>query len=153
MNGPGRSDSPYIIRSGAAAESRLELLARICTATASCTWPQGTPTAGSPAVGAQLAGFLHDLGDTEVEVGVRQPVLRKPADQMIHAATVDAIANPVITQGLATAEEVDGLVRTLTDYARAPDTISTLPRIVQICDRRSFSRENPKRPNLIGVFR
>ncbi|MGB2811477.1 MAG: class I SAM-dependent methyltransferase, partial [Mycobacterium sp.] len=30
MNAPGHSRTSYIIRSGAAAESRLELLARIC---------------------------------------------------------------------------------------------------------------------------
>lgn len=94
----------------------------------------------SPAVGAELAGFLHDLGAAEVEVDITQPVLRTAADQMIHAATMDAIANPVITRGLATAEEVDGLVRTLTDYAHAPGTVSTLPRIVQVSGRRPDSR-------------
>ncbi len=105
----------------------------------------------SPAVGAELARFLHDLGATEVEVDLTQPVLRTPADQMIHAATMDAIANPVIMRGLATAEEVDGLVRTLIDYARAPGTVSTLPRIVQVSGRRPFSGENANRPNLVGA--
>ena len=90
----------------------------------------------SPAVGAELACFLRDLGAAEVEVDLTQPVLRTPADQMIHAATMDAIADPVISQGLATAEEVDGLVRTLADYARAPGTVSTLPRVVQVSGRR-----------------
>jgi 2-polyprenyl-3-methyl-5-hydroxy-6-metoxy-1,4-benzoquinol methylase len=94
----------------------------------------------SPAVGAELACFLHDLGATEVEVDLTQPVLRTPEDQMIHAVTMDAIANPVIMRGLASAEEVDGLVRTLTDYAHAPGTVSTLPRIVQVSGRRPVSR-------------
>jgi 2-polyprenyl-3-methyl-5-hydroxy-6-metoxy-1,4-benzoquinol methylase len=94
----------------------------------------------SPAVGAELACFLRDLGATEVEVDLTQPVLRTPADQMIHAATMDAIADPVITRGLASAEEVDGLVRALMDYARAPGTVSTLPRIVQVSGRRPVSR-------------
>jgi SAM-dependent methyltransferase len=96
----------------------------------------------SPAVGAELACFLHDLGATEVEVDLTQPVLRTPEDQMIHAVTMDAIANPVIMRGLASAEEVDGLVRTLTDYAHAPGTVSTLPRIVQVSGRRPVSRGN-----------
>ena len=90
----------------------------------------------SPAIGAELASFLHDQGATDVEVDLNQPVLRTPADQMIHAATMDAIAEPVITRGLATEEEVDGLVRVLIDYARAPGTVSTLPRIVQVSGRR-----------------
>jgi hypothetical protein len=55
---------------------------------------------------------------------------------------MDAIANPVIMRGLASAEEVDGLVRTLTDYAHAPGTVSTLPRIVQVSGRRPVSRGN-----------
>jgi SAM-dependent methyltransferase len=107
----------------------------------------------SPAVGAELACFLHDLGATEVEVDLIQPVLRTPEDQMIHAVTMDSIANPVITRGLATAEEVEGLVQTLMDYARASGTVSTLPRFVQVSGRRPFSRGNANRPNMFEAFR
>lgn len=53
-----------------------------------------------------------------MEVDLTQPVLRTLADQMIHAATMDAIADSAITRGLATADEVDRLVRMLIDYAR-----------------------------------
>lgn len=97
----------------------------------------------SPAVGAELACFLRDLGATEVQVDLTQPVLHHGEDQMIHAVTLGAIANPLITHGLATAEEIDGLVRTLTDYAHAPGTVSTLPRIVQVCGRRPDSPRHP----------
>lgn len=97
----------------------------------------------SPAVGAELACFLRDLGATEVKVDLAQPVLRTSEDQMIHAVTMGAIANPVITHGLATVEEIDGLVRTLTDYAHAPGTVSTLPRFVQVCGRRPDSLRHP----------
>jgi len=89
----------------------------------------------SPGVGCELATMLRDLGATEVEVDVVQPVLREPADIQAHARTMEAIAAPVIEQGLATEAEVAELVAQLDEFATTPGVVATLPRIIQVSAR------------------
>lgn len=88
-----------------------------------------------PDVGSELAGLLVGLGANDVEVDVVQPVLRRPEDLQIHARTMEAIADLVVAQGLATRAEVDDLVTRLDQWAATPGTVATLPRIVQVAAR------------------
>jgi hypothetical protein len=92
-----------------------------------------------PDVGSHLAPMLTELGATDVSVNVAQPVLRAPADLRAHARTMEAIAGPVIDQGLATAHEVADLVAQLDEFAVTPDVVATLPRIIQVSARASES--------------
>jgi 2-polyprenyl-3-methyl-5-hydroxy-6-metoxy-1,4-benzoquinol methylase len=93
-----------------------------------------------PDVGPELAGVLVALGATDVEVDVAQPVLRGPADLQIHARTMEAIAGPVVAQGLATSDEITGLVAQLDEFAATPGVVATLPRIVQVNARAPRTR-------------
>jgi hypothetical protein len=52
-----------------------------------------------------------------------------------HARTMEAIAAPVIAQGLATEVEVAELVAQLDEFAATPDTVATLPRTIQVNGR------------------
>ncbi|HEY3671747.1 MAG TPA: hypothetical protein VGN51_12495, partial [Acidimicrobiia bacterium] len=88
-----------------------------------------------PDVGSHLAPMLTELGATDVTVDVVQPVLRTPADIRAHACTMEAIAGPVIDQGLATADEVADLVARLDEFAATPGVVATLPRIIQVSAR------------------
>lgn len=85
-----------------------------------------------PDIGAELAPMLAGAGAEVDTVDVVQPVLRRPADLQIHARTMEAIAEPVISQGLATAAEVGELVDALDVWAQEPGVVATLPRIVQV---------------------
>ncbi len=85
-----------------------------------------------PDVAPELAPLLRELGATDVFVDVVQPVLRLPADLQIHARTMEAIAEPVIAQGLASQEELLQLVEELGELAKTPGMVATLPRIVQV---------------------
>jgi len=89
----------------------------------------------SPDIGCELAGLLHDLGATDIDVGVVQPLLREPADLQIHARTMEAIAAPVVEQGLATEAEVAEIVADLDRFAVTPGVYATLPRIIQVSAR------------------
>jgi SAM-dependent methyltransferase len=93
-----------------------------------------------PDVGAELAPLLTDLGATDVHVDIVQPVLRIPADLRAHACTMEAIARPVIDQGLALADEVAALVAQLEEFALTPGVVATLPRIIQVS---AFAPEDP----------
>ena len=86
----------------------------------------------SPRVGPELAPMLRDLGAEDVAVDIVQPVLRSPEDLRITPRTMEAIAGPVIANGVADADEVARLVARLDDWAEEPGVVSTLPRTVQI---------------------
>ena len=88
-----------------------------------------------PDVGSELAGMLREVGANDVEVDVVQPLLRTPEDIGAHARTMEAIAGPVIAQGLATEAEVAQLVIDLDTFASTPGAVATLPRIIQVRGR------------------
>lgn len=88
-----------------------------------------------PDVGPKLAGLVRELGGTDVEVDLTQPVLRRPVDLQIHARTMEAIAGPVSAQGLATETEIADLITELDEWSATPGVVATLPRIVQVSAR------------------
>jgi 2-polyprenyl-3-methyl-5-hydroxy-6-metoxy-1,4-benzoquinol methylase len=88
-----------------------------------------------PDVGCELAVLLRDLGATDIDVEIVQPVLRVPADLQIHARTMEAIAGPIIEQGLATETEVAEIVAELDRFAATPGVFATLPRLIQVSAR------------------
>jgi hypothetical protein len=90
-----------------------------------------------PDAGCEFAGMLRELGASDVRVDLIQPMLRVPEDIQAHARTMEAIAAPVIEQGLATEEEVGHLVTKLDEFANTPGAVATLPRVIQVSARAS----------------
>jgi SAM-dependent methyltransferase len=88
-----------------------------------------------PDVGRHLAPLLRELGAVDIDVQLVQPVLRGPEDLEVHARTMEAIAGPVVAQGLATEAEVAALVAELDEWSATPGVVATLPRVVQVCAR------------------
>jgi SAM-dependent methyltransferase len=88
-----------------------------------------------PDVASENAPTLAALGATDIHLDVLQPVLRTPADIRAHACTMEAIAQPVLAQGLATADEIETLVAQLDEFATTPGAVATLPRLVQVSAR------------------
>ena len=60
-----------------------------------------------------------------------QPLGTQGEVKLINALTMENIADAAIGDGLATAEEVDGIVRDLDALAADPHSITGLPRVVQ----------------------
>ncbi|MFM7225097.1 MAG: class I SAM-dependent methyltransferase [Actinomycetota bacterium] len=90
----------------------------------------------SPHIGPDLAPILRDLGAEAVQVDIVQPVLRTPEDLRITPCTMEAIAGPVIANGVADADEVERIVTRLNAWAEEPGVVCTLPRTVQVAGRR-----------------
>ena len=88
-----------------------------------------------PDVAPAIPPLLRELNATDVSVDVVQPLLREQADLQIHARTMEAIAESVLAQGLATEGELRELVDELDDLAKTPGVVATLPRIVQVTAR------------------
>ena len=88
-----------------------------------------------PDFACEIAPALAALGATDIEVDVLSVVLRTPEDIRAHACTMEAIAAPVLAQGLATADEIVDLVAQLDEFADTPGVVATLPRVVQVSAR------------------
>ena len=70
-----------------------------------------------PDFACEIAPTLAALGATDIHVDVVQPVLRGTDELRAHACTMEAIAQPALAQGIATAEEIDELVSQLDELA------------------------------------
>jgi len=88
-----------------------------------------------PDAACELPGMLRELGATDVSIDLVQPMLRVPEDVQAHARTMEAIAEPVLAQGLATEAEVAELIAQLDEFAATPDNVATLPRTIQVTGR------------------
>lgn len=83
-------------------------------------------------IGARLPSLVADAGFTNIAVQVTQPAGLTGEVKLITPLTMENIAEALVTQHLATQEEVDRLVDELYEYANTPGTLAGLPRIVQV---------------------
>jgi hypothetical protein len=86
---------------------------------------------GDPNIGPRLMGLLMDRGLEEVGVGVVQPAYRRGPGKRIAQVTMEHIREAVVQEGLASPEEVNAVVAGLSQFARNPRTLLSLPRIFQ----------------------
>ncbi|MBI3862377.1 MAG: methyltransferase domain-containing protein [Planctomycetia bacterium] len=86
---------------------------------------------GDPHIGPRLPGLLHDAGLEKIEVHVVQPVGMEGEIKLINPITLENIADSVVEDGLATRDEVSAIIAELYAFARTPNTLVSLPRIVQ----------------------
>ena len=92
---------------------------------------------GDPDIGPRLPGLLMDAGFAAVGVNIVQPIATEGDAKLINAITMEAIADPVLAEGLATRDEIDTLVQELYDFAANPRTVAGMPRVVQVWGTRS----------------
>lgn len=91
---------------------------------------------GDPDIGPRVPLLLEQGGFEQVEVNIVQPAGIRGEAKLINALTMENIADAVLHDGLATREEIDGLVRELYACAADPRTITGLPRVVEAWGRR-----------------
>jgi SAM-dependent methyltransferase len=91
---------------------------------------------GDPNIGPRLLSLLLDTGLDEVHVEVVQPTFRSGAGKRIPAITMEHIQEAVVQEGLASGQEVERIVADLDQFAAAPRTILSLPRIFQVWGRK-----------------
>ena len=65
------------------------------------------------------------------------PTFHAGPGKRLAAVTLEHIRESIVTAGLTTHAEVDALVRELNAFADDPRTLMSLPRIFQLCGRRS----------------
>jgi len=98
---------------------------------------------GDPNIGPRLPILLADGGLEKVEMTIVQPAGIEGDVKFMTAVTLENIADAVLEDGLASRQEIDGLIQELTRFAENPRTVAGLPRIVQAWGRRPAKMERP----------
>jgi hypothetical protein len=75
-------------------------------------------------------------GVEAVRVRVVQPVAIEGEAKEIARLTLEAIADALVAERLASAGELEGLAAELSEYAADPRSLMSLPRIFQVWGRR-----------------
>jgi SAM-dependent methyltransferase len=84
-----------------------------------------------PDIGPRLPGLLAGAGLADVGMNVVQPAGMTGDVKLISPITLEAIADVVLSSGLATHEELNATVDELYAFAQTDGTVMSVPRIVQ----------------------
>lgn len=85
-----------------------------------------------PNIGPRLPGMFLDAGATDVEFEVIQPSFRQGPGKQMAAVTMEHIREAVVETGLASNEEINGLIQEMNAFVDDPRTVLSLPRIFQV---------------------
>lgn len=91
---------------------------------------------GDPDIGRRLPLLLAAAGLEGVRMKVVQPMGTEGDVKLLNPITMEAVADTVVKDGLATRVEVEAVVDELHRRAADPGTVTGLPRIVQAWGRR-----------------
>jgi ubiquinone/menaquinone biosynthesis C-methylase UbiE len=82
-------------------------------------------------IGPRLPALLRETGFENVRMNVVQPAGSDGEVKLLNPRTMENIADAVLAEGLADADEVDRLVAELYAFARMPGTVASMPRVVE----------------------
>jgi ubiquinone/menaquinone biosynthesis C-methylase UbiE len=82
-------------------------------------------------IGPRLPSLLAEAGFENIQVNIVQPAGLAREVKLISPLTMENIADAVVAEGLATAAEIERIVRDLYDFADAPGTLGSTPRIFE----------------------
>lgn len=91
---------------------------------------------GDPIIGPRLPALLAQAGLEEIGMNVVQPAGTEGEVKLITPITMECIANAVLTEGLASRQEIEQLVSELYEFAHTPGTLAAVARVVQAWGRR-----------------
>ncbi len=86
---------------------------------------------GDPDIGPRLPSLLMEAGFHDVRMNVVHPAGLEGEVKLMAPITLQNIKDAILSENLATAEEIDALVSELYDYAQNPKTVCAIPRIVE----------------------
>jgi len=88
-----------------------------------------------PDIGPRLPRLLRDAGFVDVRLKLHHPVALEGGMKLLACVTLEAIAEAVLGDGLATQEELDETITELWAFARDPHTVLGGPRVFQAWGR------------------
>ena len=91
---------------------------------------------GNADIGPEIPGMLQRAGATGVQVNVVQPAHLEGAGKYMSPVTMRGVSATVVSEGLASQEEVERIAAELERAAADPRTMMSLPRIFQVWGRK-----------------
>jgi ubiquinone/menaquinone biosynthesis C-methylase UbiE len=91
---------------------------------------------GDHAVGRKLYGYFQAAGLPSPQLALVQPVRADGAEKTLAWSTLDGSAEAIVSEGLATREEVTAALTDLRNFTEDPRTLISGPRIFQLWSRR-----------------
>lgn len=92
---------------------------------------------GDANIGARLPALLSEAQFENIQMNVVQPAGIGGEVELMAPLTIKTIADAVVAEGLTNWTEVENLVKKLYEYACAPYTVSSMPRVVEAWGCRS----------------
>jgi SAM-dependent methyltransferase len=86
---------------------------------------------GNADLGPRLPSQFHSVGIRQIEVAVIQSCGLEGDAKLIMPLTLERIADAAVSEGLATARDIEQMITELYDYYADPTTLMGTPRIVQ----------------------
>lgn len=83
-------------------------------------------------IGPRLPVLVSEAGFQDLQLNVVQPSGIEGEIKLISPLTMENIADAVVAEGLATAQEIDHIVADLYKYAETPGTLGCMPRIFEV---------------------
>jgi SAM-dependent methyltransferase len=90
---------------------------------------------GDPWLGRRLPILFAEAGLEDIGVHIEQPAGFDADTKLLGALTFESIADTAVEAGLADAGEIDAHLHELHRFAARPDTLLSLPRMVQVWAR------------------
>jgi hypothetical protein len=88
-----------------------------------------------PNIGPRLPGLLRAAGFADVGLSLAHPVALEGGIKLLTCLTLESIADAVLADGLATADELQATIDELAAFARDPHTVHAGPRVFQAWGR------------------
>jgi SAM-dependent methyltransferase len=92
---------------------------------------------GDANIGPRLPALLMATPFGDVQMNIVQPTGTTGEVKLLPPLTMEAIADAVLAEGLASQTEIDQLVAELYEFARSPNTVGGTPRVVEAWGYRS----------------
>jgi SAM-dependent methyltransferase len=97
---------------------------------------------GDPALGRKLYGGFLAAGIPGPEVGLVQPVWTGGEGKALAWSTLEASADAIVTEGVASQDDVTAALMTLQQFTADPQTLISGPRIFQLWSPRVTARRS-----------
>ena len=92
---------------------------------------------GTPAMGRKLPSLFRGAGIPITLFDVIQKPYSQPDAKSLPWSTLDAVADGIVSEGIATRSEIDAALSDLARLADDPDSLILSPRVVQVVARRA----------------